>query len=317
MQGEPLHDLLPLVRSRLDACGEVCLIVPDPDLGVGLHAGERLPGGAGRHRPYRVWLDLAERLDADFLTPRTRPDLPDRVELRLRRHGDRAVRTRERHDERYGAASDFVRVDKLEDPCFLDDALEALARIDLPDGARVLDVGVNNGNELRLLDLAAPGHTFDLVGIDVSDSALALARERFPRADLRRLDARDLPAPDLGRFDLIVCLSTLQSPGLDLDTTLRTLRRDHLRPGGSLLLSFPNARYEGGRLTYGARVPNYRRPDLSLLLRDVAHVRRHLQKHGFRVFVTGKYEVFVTAVPIGARVGRSGGASDVGGTIPR
>ncbi len=31
-------------------------------------------------------------------------------------------------------------------------------------------------------------------------------------------------------------------------------------------------------------------------MRDVTAARRHLQKHGFTVYVTGKYEVLVTAV---------------------
>ncbi len=232
------------------------------------------------------------------------------MELTLRRHDARAERTRDRHDERYGAHSEFQRVDKLEEPTFVQDALEALGRVPLAPGARVLHVGVGSGNELRLLDLAYPGHALDVVGIDVSASALDLARTRFPRARFERVDANDLPDASLGRFDLIVCLSVLQSPGVDLDPVLRALRREHLAPGGSLLLGFPNGRYEGGRLTYGARLVNFRRPDLSLLVRDVAHVRRHLQKHDFRVFVTGRYEVLVTAVPVRA------GNSEAPATIP-
>lgn len=51
--------------------------------------------------------------------------------------------------------------------------------------------------------------------------------------------------------------------------------------------------------SYGARLRNFARPDLSLLAADVTQARRGLQKQGFKVFVTGKYEVLVTAIPSG------------------
>ena len=109
---------------------------------------------------------------------------------------------------------------------------------------------------------------------------------------------------DLGRFDLIVALSVLQSRGVNLDVALRGLMKSHLNAGGSLIIGFPNCRYAGGELRYGARMLNFRDPDLSLLMADVALVRRHLHKHGFKVHVTGKYEVLVTGVPIqGVKLG--------------
>lgn len=288
---EPLYEVLALVQAQLAHQDEVILRVPNPDLGLGLYPGECTP--LGRHRPLQVWLDLAERLECVLLTPSAQGEL---VELTLRRVGERGRAPRD--PARYSAQGEFQRIDKLEDPCFLEDALEALRRVRLGPDARVLDLGVNSGNELRLLDLAYPGHRCSVVGLDLDESALALARARFPQYEFWRFDANDLPSPALGRFDLILTLDTLQSSGVDRDRVFRALLRDHLAPGGALILGLPNSRYVGGRVEYGARMLNFRKPELSLLLGDLALYRRWLHKRGFRVYVTGKYELLLTAVPV-------------------
>lgn len=283
-----MHVILARVRDLLSVHGEARFLVPNPDLGAGLYPGEAT--AIGTHRPYRVWVDLADRLECRFLTPTAHGDF---VELRF---APIEPTKRDRSPGRYGADGDFQRIDKLEDPVFLDDMLEALGRAAPPTRARVLHIGVNGGRELALLDLAFAGHAFDVVGVDVDESALDVARRRFPQHAYRALDVNDLPDGTLGRFDLIVALSILQSPGVDTDRVFRALLRDHLTPGGAVILGFPNVRYVGGEVSYGARLLNFRKPDLSLLMKDVALVRRHLQKHGFRVYVTGKYEVLVTGV---------------------
>ncbi|AFZ68096.1 class I SAM-dependent methyltransferase [Deinococcus peraridilitoris] len=289
---EPMHEILPRVRAALNGQGEAQLSVPNPDLDLQRFPGERTPQGIWR--PLQAWLDLADRLECHLMTPVVRGE---RLELHLRRLPGASLHRRSKDQERYGADSEFQRLDKLEDPILLDDLLEALARVRLQPGARILDVGVNSGRELQLLDLAYPGHDFQVVGIDVSESALQLARTRFAHYSFRTLDVNNLPHAALGRFDLVLSLGTLQSSGIEQDRVFRTLLRDHLSPGGALILSLPNCRLEAGRLSYGARLLNFRRPDLSLLLKDLALYRRHLQKHGFRVYVTGKYEIVLTAVP--------------------
>ncbi len=284
---EPLSEVLPRLRAALLAAGEVRLSVPDPGAGAGRYAGE--VGPVGRHRSYQTWLDVADVLGARLLTPQRLEG--GRVALTLQRlppvgrGGD------------YGAGSAFQRIDKLEDPWFVVGLVEALQRADLKAGARVLSVGVGAGRELDALALAYPGLGFEVIGVDLDESALALAYQRHPTWAFEVGDVNALSA-DLGRFDLIVALSVLQSRKVNLDTALRGLMKLHLTPGGSLIVGFPNCRYAGGELRYGARMLNFRDPDLSLLMADVALVRRHLHKHGFKVYVTGKYEVLVTGVPV-------------------
>ncbi|MCP2014199.1 hypothetical protein L1280_001336 [Deinococcus sp. HSC-46F16] len=290
---EPLSVILPALRTALADAGEVTFTVPDPDVGVGLYAGEA--AAHGLHRPWQTWTDLADLLGAHLLTPERMGE--GRVRLRFRAWADAP----EPDAGGYGAGGDWARVDKLEDPVFLFTLVEALRRVNPPESGRVLALGVNRGRELDALALALRGRTPEVVGVDVDTSALAAARAQHPSGTFLELDVTTLPRPELGQFDLVLALSLLQSPGIRQDVLLAALRRHHLTPAGGFVLGYPNARYRDGLLSYGARLRNFARPDLSLLAADVTEARRGLQKAGFKVFVTGKYEVLVTAIPAGAR----------------
>ena len=276
------------------ATGATTIAVLDPDLGRGRYAGERIEhAGVGYlHRPFRTWVDLAERLGVRLLTPR--PLAPPLVELRFEPL-DQAVRLPTGGDptERYGSASEFTRIRKSEDPGFVLDLRDALERIGPRE--RVLDLGVNTGDELALLrDLGLASAA--ITGIDHSASALAVARARFPNATLIEADLNTLAGHALGRFDLVVSFGTLHSPGIDDREVVRRIVQDHLAPGGAVILGFPNARYVDGEIEHGTRMKNFRQPELGLLVKDVAFYRKYLQQHGMQVFVTGKYEVLVSGV---------------------
>ena len=300
------------VIAHLEQHGGGAIAVPDPDLGRGRYAGEVFDHGGQSlvHRSFRTWVDLAERLGLRLLTPR--PLAPPMVELRFEPL-DRAALLRPAAPdttERYGATSEFARIAKSEDPNFVLDLRDALSRVrDLSEipgavapkpnpgaGWRVLDLGVNTGDELGLLrglGFAAA----DIVGVDHSASALAVARARFPDVTLIEADLGSLPALGLGRFDLVISIGTLQSPGIDDREVLRRIVQDHLAPGGAVIIGLPNARYVDGELEHGTRMKNFRQPELGLLIKDVAFYRKYLQQHAMQVFVTGKYELLITGVP--------------------
>ena len=270
--------------------------VLDPEHGRGHYAGELVEraGESYRHRPFRLWVDLAERLGLRLLTPRPHGHL---VELRFERldpearlRGDPA----EPDDptERYGSGSSFARITKLEDPGFVLDLIEALERTNLAPEARVLDLGVNTGDELALIARCLPAARF--VGIDHSASAIGLARERFPDAELHVADLSNLASLALGRFELVISIGTLQSPGIDDRELVRQVVQHHLAPDGAVILGFPNCRYLDGEVEHGTRMKNFRQPELGLLVKDVAFYRKYLQQHGRRVFVTGKHYLLVT-----------------------
>jgi len=303
----PLLEIVAHVKDRLAAgAGIVRLEVLDPDHARGRHAGERvtIAGVEHIHRPLRVWVDLAERLGLRLLTPR--PTTPPRLELRLERldpaadwHTAAAPDPR----EKYGARSSFARISKLEDPDFVLDFADAIERANPGPDARVLELGVNRGDALALLLDRVPGLETrgDLVGVDHSNSALDLARARFPgarfiAADLADLDA--LAALELGRFDLVMAIDTLQCSGLDDRALLRHIVQRCLAPRGAVLLGVANCRYLDGEVVHGARMKNFRQPELGTVVKDVAFYRRYLQQHARKVHVTGRHELLITAVPI-------------------
>jgi SAM-dependent methyltransferase len=200
--------------------------------------------------------------------------------------------------ERYGAASGFARISKLEDPGFVIDFGEALERCLVPDRARVLDLGVNTGDEVALMQLAPKLRDATFVGVDHSASALAIARARFAGREVELHEA-DLGALDqlaLGTFDLVVSIGTVQSPGIDDRALLRQVIQHHVRMPGAVIFGFPNCRYVDGEAEYGTRMRNFRQPELGLLFKDVAFYRKYLQQHAYQVFVTGKNDILVTGV---------------------
>ena len=278
----------------------VALRVLDPDRGRGLYAGERIEV-AGRvqvHRPYRVWVDLAERLGLRMLTPERLGD--GMVELRFERI-DPAARWQNddiEASERYGRASGFARISKLEDPDLLIDFADALARTRLPAAPRILELGVNRGDMFGLISALDPERAAraSFVGVDHSETALALARERFPGENFSFVAADVNELPVLGGFDLVIAMGVLQSPGVDDRGLLRRLIQVELGWTGALILGVPNCRYLDGERIHGARQKNFRQPELSLVIKDIAFYKRYLQQHRRQVYVTGRSYLLVTAV---------------------
>ena len=295
----PLLEIIAFVRQRLAAGDAVLeLDVLDPDRGRGRYAGELVDhaGVTYLHRPYRVWLDLAERLELRMLTPHVAAE--PLVRLRFERLDPGARLTGDPGTEKYGADSEFARISKLEDPGFVIDLAEALDRVAMAPGARILDLGINTGDELALLMALIPTlRGADFVGVDHSASALAVARMRFgAEVALHEADLNTLGSLGLGRFDLVVSIGTLQSPGIDDRDVLRRIVQDHLTPTGAVILGFPNCRYLDGEVEHGTRMKNFRQPELGLLIKDVAFYRKYLQQHDRQVFVTGKNYLLVTGV---------------------
>ena len=293
---EPLITLVRYVEAELTQADEVSFLVPNPDLGRGRYAGERLEPGLV-HRPLQVWLDLAEALQCRLLTP----EKIDETHIRLR--FEKLDKTASWHlkgkgREKYGAASSYQRINKLEDSSFLLSYLDALKRVNISKTARVLSLGVNTGDELEPFNRLGL-ETCTFVGLDHSETALQAAARRFTGDNyiFINLDISRLGDSKLEPFDLIICLGTLQSPGVKDREVLRLLVAGLLKRGGSLVLGLPNGRYIDGEHLYGARMKNYAQAEMSLVVKDLAFYKKYLQQHGFKVFITGKYDLLLTAVP--------------------
>ena len=152
-----------------------------------------------------------------------------------------------------------------EDPSYVQQDLERdlLAYFDSADleGQRILDFGCGSGASTVVLARMFP--TAELVGVDLSEELLSVARARAEHYGLRNVRLRRSPAgtelpAELGEFSLIV-LSAVYEHLLpeERETILPTLW-DRLRPGGHLFLNqTPNRLFPIEHHTTGLPLLNY------------------------------------------------------------
>ncbi len=302
---EPLSDVLAWAHTTLKETDTITLEVLNPDTARGSYAGEPVTIGDDTYlyRSYKAWSDLGEILFCRMLTPVPVSEYTVRITYEKLDLSDSFHRS-EAKEEKYGTASRFAAVHKNEEPAFLHAYLRALRSVRVSERVRILNLGINTGDEFDLIRRILPQESYqnlELVGIDHSASAIALARERFDEgnASFYVHDINDLESLQLGRFDLIITIGTLQSSGLDFKPLFMKLVQEYLTSDGAMVLGFPNCRWMGGEMIYGAKAPNYPYSEMSLLVKDVHYCKKYLQQKKFRVTVTGKDYLFLTATKIG------------------
>jgi SAM-dependent methyltransferase len=113
--------------------------------------------------------------------------------------------------------------------------LVAWAEAARPAGAsrRAAVVGAGLGEDAELV----AGLGFDTLAFDVSETAMRLARRRFPDTvvDYRPADLFDLPAGWRGAFDLVVEAWTVQALPVETRAAAIAGVRSLLAPGGTLI----------------------------------------------------------------------------------
>ena len=297
---EPLLEVLRRLRHALGE-GPVHAKVLNPLYGQGLFAGEvcEVAGQSFRYRSLHVWIEVAERLGSVCAVH----EISDHwMILKFSpldaSHSWHSQSLQSGAQEKYGVESTFSRISKFEQPSFLTAFFEALRFLRIPSGARILAVGVNHGEELNAIREFLEERTVRaaaLIGIDHSESAIQRAKERYADTGMQFIcaDLLELERLQLGRFDLIVCINTLQSAAFDGHAVLQKWVKHHVTPRARLLLGLPNSRLVAHEVMYGAKMKNYPTSDLSLLVKDIAFYRRYLHQHQYQVRVLGKHTVFI------------------------
>ncbi|MFD3837355.1 class I SAM-dependent DNA methyltransferase [Streptomyces sp. NPDC058642] len=135
----------------------------------------------------------------------------------------------------------------------------------LPAGARVLDLGCGTGIPTAR-QLADGG--LDVVGVDLSDRMVTLARRQVPTGTFHRADIADLRPGgprDLGRFDAVAAFfSLLMLERAEIPLAVRTIHH-LLVPGGLFALSMVEADVDDFSIPFigsTIRVSGYLRDDL-------------------------------------------------------
>lgn len=102
-----------------------------------------------------------------------------------------------------------------------------------PEPARVLDFGCGIGNSAPHLREAFP--KAEIIGLDVSEKSLAVARQRFPgTADFRAYAGGSEIPLESGGFDLIFSACVFHHIGADEHVAIFESFRRLLKPGGRL-----------------------------------------------------------------------------------
>jgi len=276
----------------------------NPDLVHTLYSGTlyTLEDETYIYRSYKSWFELAQLLYCKMLTPKehsTSTVLIRFIKLDKDASFHKVILDKE---EKYGESSIFNEIHKNEESSFIYYYTQALKNVKLDSRVKILNLGVNSGDEFdAIIALSQNFHNLELVGIDYTQSAIEAAKKKFQdyaNISFYTHNINDLESLALGEFDLIISIGTLQSTNLSFNEVLMNIVQKHLKRDGALILGFPNCRWIDGEMIYGARVKNYPFSEMGLLYKDVIFAKKYMQQKKFRVTITGKDYIFLTATSI-------------------
>lgn len=249
---------------------------------------------------YKSFVDLAQLFFMKLLTPEKKDEVT--TILRFQKLNiDSSFHRSKNNNEKYGVDSEFFNIDKTAQFSFLYHYQKALEFIDVGSKARILNLGVNRGDEFRVIKEMLSYEDFskiEFIGIDYSSSAIEYAKADFLADKNVKFFCHDinrLSELDLGEFDLIISIGTLQSSNIEFNATLMSIYQNYLQKDGAMILGFPNCRWIDGEMIYGAKAPNYAFSEMSLVLKDIHFCKKYLQQKKYRVTVTGKDYLCLTA----------------------
>lgn len=302
---QTMQEILPLLQNRLKTQKSISFSVLDPDLGEGYSGNEIIINNITYiHRGLKAWIDLAELLMCKMLLPKESeyPLITLSFE-KLSSQSSFHLDTQSPKEEKYGTDSHFSDIHKMEEPAFLYYYQQALDNVKLENRHHIINLGVNRADEFEVIRNSLNTKKYEkleLVGIDHSKSAVEYAGTKFPEKNVTFYteDINALESLGLGRFDLLISIGTLQSPGINFKPFFMSLVQNHLKKDSAIILGFPNSRWIGGEMIYGAKAPNYAMSEMSLLFNDVIFCKKYLQQHKYRVTITGKQYIFLTATKI-------------------
>ena len=256
----------------------------------------------------KYWVEIADILKCKMLFPKI--DDNNIILIRYQKlnqlesfHNNNAS---DKIESKYGIDSTFSTINKLNEPSFLYYYKQALNNVNINKRIRILNLGINSGDEFEVIKNHATNFTnLELVGIDYCTSAINSAKEKFSNysnISFVTADINELDRLNLGVFDLIITIGTLQSTSLNFKIIFQSIIQNLLNKNGSIILGFPNCRWIDNNMVYGAKAPNYKFSEMSILYNDVIFCKKYLQQKKFRVTITGKEYIFLTATSIRKRV---------------
>lgn len=302
---EPMSIIIDYFQESLKVNDIVSFQVLNPDKGIDKYSGSIIELEEKYiYRSYKSWTDLAELMFCKMLTPIINTN--NTVCLKFKKIDNNKSFHQNLNDEKnekYGIKSDFSKINKNEEPAFLFPYIKALIHTKVYEKKQILNLGINRADEFEVIKNIVYPEVFEkinLIGIDYSYSAINEAKKRFPNKNFRFYthDINKLEQLNLDKSDLIISIGTLQSSNIDFKLVFMSLIQNYLKKDGSIILGFPNCRWIESDMIYGAKNPTYSYPEQSLLHKDVYFCKKYLQQKKFKVTITGKNYIFLTATPI-------------------
>lgn len=302
---EPLYQIINTLNKKLKdlKTNEILEFeVLNPDLCSSTYAGKEVNfnNQTYLYRGLKSYIELSELLFCKMLLPIPKDERT--VVIRFKKlNSKESFHKEEKSNEKYGSSSIFSQIHKNEEPSFLMAYVQALKNIGLDSKIRILNLGVNSGEEFEIIKkLSSNFKNQELIGIDYCKSAIQKAKKTFLDSNISFIqhDINNLNTLNLGKFDLIISIGTLQSSNLEFKPLFNSIVQNYLKKDGAMILGFPNCRWIDGEMIYGAKVKNYSFSELSLLIKDAHYCKKYLQQKRFKVTLSGKNYIFLSATSI-------------------
>ena len=302
---ESMLVIISYLEKELQNKDEILFEVLNPDVNIDIYAGEilKIENKEFIYRSYKSWCDLAELLFCKMLISSITLNTVVIKLQKLNKNDSFHKDLNDEKNEKYGEKSTFFRINKNEEPAFLYAYMNALKNVKIEEKTNILNLGINKADEFEIIKEMVNEDIFkqmNFVGVDYSLSAIDFAKKRFPYENFNFFnhDINKLNELNLKKSDLIISIGTLQSSSLNFKLLFMDLIQNYLEDKGSIILGFPNCRWMDGEMIYGAKAANYSYSEQSVLYKDVYFCKKYLQQKKYRVTLTGKNYLFLTATSI-------------------
>jgi len=300
---ESSREIIETLQLQLLKEGRATFEILSPDIGT-YYSGNivEIEGEKYCYRSLKSWLDLSNILHCKMHLPQILSPYFAKLTFEALRL-DNSFHCLHNPHEKYGTESLFAKINKSGEFAFEYYYNEALKAIDFDSIKRIINLGINRGDEFVTIQERLGKKQFDaieFVGIDYSLSAIEYARRAFGEHKNMQFFVQDIGKLDyaLGRFDLLLTIATLQSVDSNFKKLFMDLVQQLLTKEASIIMGFPNSRWIDGELIYGAKVPHSKGSDLSTLIKDIYFCKKYLQQHQYRVKIIGKEYIFLVATKI-------------------
>lgn len=139
----------------------------------------------------------------------------------------------------------------------------------------MLDIGIGGGRTTAYLKNLAKKY----IGIDYSENLVDAAKKKFPDADLRVADARDLSEFNANQFDFIVfSFNGIDYVGLDDRNKILNEINRVLKPGGIFFFSTHNKNHDSFNVSPWLNPSNSLLINLKTFIKLLPYLFRHFAK---------------------------------------